>query len=76
MLLLDEVSFFRLHKASTIGRMLSTVLQSMRKGVCHREAVEVVITLPATTRGIGEQLSHQHALQKEKNRDALYSKPG
>lgn len=42
------------------------------KSVCHHEAVEVMITLPATTRDIGEQLSHQHAIQKEKNRDALY----
>ena len=31
-----------------------------------------MITLPATTRDIGEQLSHQHTIQKEKNRDALY----
>ena len=34
----------------------------------HREAVEVIITLPLTTRDIGEQLSQQHATQKLNNR--------
>ena len=37
----------------------------------HKEAVEVMITLPAATRDIGEQLSQQHAAQKVKNRKAL-----
>lgn len=31
-----------------------------------------MITLPKTTRDIGEQLSQQHASQKQKNRDALH----
>ena len=35
---------------------------------CHREAVEMVITLPATTSDIAEQLSLQHSKQKEANR--------
>ena len=34
--------------------------------------MEVIITLPSTTRDIGEQLSQQHAAQKLKNRQALY----
>ena len=38
---------------------------------CHREAVDVVITLPHTTRDIGEQLSLQHAKEKESNRTAF-----
>ena len=38
----------------------------------HREAVEVIITLPLTTRDIGEQLSQQHATQKLNNRQSLY----
>ena len=42
------------------------------KSASHREAVEVIVTLPATTRDIGEQLSQQHAAQKLKNRQALY----
>lgn len=37
----------------------------------HEEAVEVMVTLPATTRDIGEQLSQQHAAQKVKNSEAL-----
>jgi hypothetical protein len=32
----------------------------------------VIVTLPSTTRDIGEQLSQQHAAQKLKNRQALY----
>ena len=39
---------------------------------CHRQAVEAVITLPATTRNVGEHLSQQHASAKENNREALY----
>ena len=35
---------------------------------CHREAVDVVIAIPSTTRDIGEQLSLQHAKEKESNR--------
>ena len=42
------------------------------KSTCHREAVEVIFTLPSTTRDIGEQLSQQHVAQKLKNRQALY----
>ena len=38
----------------------------------HREAVEVIITLPLTTRDIGEQLSQQHATQKLNNQQSLY----
>lgn len=34
--------------------------------------MEVMITLPATTRNVGEQLSQQHASNKDKNRDALH----
>ena len=35
---------------------------------CHREAVEMLITLPTTTSDIAEQLSLQHSKQKEANR--------
>ncbi len=41
------------------------------KSSCHREAVEVMITLPATTCNVSELLSKQHAIQKIKNIDAL-----
>lgn len=34
--------------------------------------MEVMITLPATTRDVGEHLSQQHASDKESNRDTLY----
>ena len=37
-----------------------TVLKKHTASACHREAVEVVITLPAITRDIGEQLSTTH----------------
>ena len=39
------------------------------KSSCHHEAVEVMITLPATTVNIGELLPN---IQKMKNRDALH----
>ena len=45
--------------------------RSHENSATHKEAVEVMVTLPATTRDIGEQLSQEHATQKVKNRDAL-----
>ena len=37
--------------------------------LCHKEAVEkVLLTLPATTRDVGELLSSAHAREKEVNR--------
>ena len=41
------------------------------KSACHREAVEVLVTLPATTRDVGEHLSHEHAVQKVNNQQTL-----
>ena len=38
---------------------------------CHREAVEVMVTLPATTRDIGETLLQQHAQEKAGNKKIL-----
>ena len=38
----------------------------------HREAVDMIINIPATTKNIGELLSQQHAISKEQNREALY----
>ena len=38
---------------------------------CHREAIEVTITLPATTKDVAEQLSQQHSKEKEENREML-----
>lgn len=38
---------------------------------CHREAVEVIITLPATTFYIGVHLSQQYAREMENNRKML-----
>ncbi len=38
---------------------------------CHREAIEVTITLPATTMDVAELLSQQHSKEKEVNRKML-----
>ena len=38
---------------------------------CHREAVEVVIHLPSTTKHIGIHLSQQYAMEMAKNRRML-----
>ena len=35
---------------------------------CHKEAIEVMVTLPATVKDIGELSSQKHADQKAKNR--------
>ena len=37
----------------------------------HGEAVEVVVTLPKTTKDVGELLSTAHKAQKEQARDML-----
>ena len=47
------------------------LLKKHEQSSCHREAVEVTITLPATTRDVGEQLSQQHLKEKETNRRML-----
>ena len=49
--------------------MLSETMRRVRVII---EAVEVIVTLPSTTHGIGEQLSQEHVAQKLKNRQALY----
>ena len=41
------------------------------ESACHREAVDVMITLPSTTKDIREQLSNLHAADKMKNSKAL-----
>ena len=41
------------------------------KSLCHKEAVEKVITLPTTTRDIAESLSSALAKQKKVNRECL-----
>ena len=38
---------------------------------CHREAVEMMVTLPAKTKNVGEALTRQHAKEKEENRKIL-----
>ena len=36
---------------------------------CHKEAVEMMISIPASTRDVGEMLSSQLAIEKKKNRE-------
>ena len=47
------------------------VLRKHEQSSSHRQAVEVIITLPASTVHIGEQLSQQHVKEKELNRSML-----
>ena len=35
--------------------------------MCHKEAVEKIVTLPVTTRDVGELLSRMHAQEKIEN---------
>ena len=39
--------------------------------MCHKEAVEKIVTLPATTRDVGELLSGMHAQEKIENRQCF-----
>ena len=39
--------------------------------MCHKEAVEKIVTLPATTRDVGELLSDMHAQEKIENRQCF-----
>ena len=41
------------------------------KRLCHKESVETVLTLPATTRDVGEMLSSVYAREKAVNRHCL-----
>ena len=47
------------------------VLRKHEQSSSHRQAVEAIITLPATTVNVGEQLSREHAKEKECNRIML-----
>lgn len=38
------------------------------KSLCHKEAVKVIVTLPATVHDVGEMMSPQRAIEKDKNR--------
>ena len=49
----------------------TSLISKHQQSSCHREPVEVVITLPATTKDVGEQLVQQHAKEKECNRKML-----
>ena len=38
------------------------------QSLCHKEAIEMIVTLPATVHDVGEMISQQHAMEKDKNR--------
>ena len=39
--------------------------------MCHKEAVEKIVTLPATTRDVGELMSGMHAQEKIENQQCF-----
>ena len=45
--------------------------KSHELSACHREAVEMIISLPSSTRHIGTQLSKQYAIEMAQNRRML-----
>ena len=53
----------------SFGKM-QRLLKKYKAFDCHKEAVQVSITLPACCADVGEMLSSQHAQQAE-NRDCL-----
>lgn len=46
-------------------------LNTHQKSATHKEAVEVLIKLPATTRNVADMLSQSHARERIANRDYL-----
>ena len=39
---------------------------------CHKDATQVIITIPEDTRDVGEMLSHTLAVERKENRECLY----
>ena len=57
-------------QVTVVGKMPSS-FQKHQLSECHRETVEVVVSLPKTCSDIGEQLSEQYSKEKESNRVML-----
>ena len=47
----------------------SVCFKKHKQSSCHKEAVEMMISIPASTRDVGEMLSSQLAIEKKKNRE-------
>ena len=52
-------------------KLAMSVFRQHELSNCHKKAVEKIITLPATTLGVGEMLSKAHAQEKSKTRQVL-----
>ena len=52
-------------------KLATSVFRQHELRNCHKEAVEKIITLPATTSDVGEMLSKAHAQEKSENRQVL-----
>lgn len=55
-------------KGFTNWKDATVAFQSHQQTKCHKDAVDVVITIPSTTKDVGELLSKEHAKEKEINR--------
>ena len=49
----------------------TTMFRKHEQSACHRQAVEVMLTLPAITKDIGTLLSQENATQRDENRMML-----
>ena len=56
---------------SSNWKLATSVFRQHELSNCHKEAVQKIITLPATTLDVGEMLSKAHALEKSENRQVL-----
>ena len=52
-------------------KLATSVFRQHELSKCHKEAVEKIITLPATTTDVGKMLSKAHAQEKSENRQVL-----
>ena len=55
-------------KGFTKWKDATVAFQSHQQTKCHKDAVDVVITIPSTTKDVGELLSKKHTKEKEINR--------
>ena len=55
-------------KGFTNWKDATVAFQRHQQTKCHKDAVDIVVTIPSTTKDVGELLSREHAKEKEINR--------
>ena len=66
------VFLLQIRRGFTNWKNATVSFKNHEKSACHRAATEIIITLPSTTKDIGNLLSKEHATSKRRNRAAFY----